>query len=193
MILAAEAVAKGPLEHASLVVRAGEVALIAVPGGQRPTLLGLVLSGRMSPAQGTVTLDGAADPRALRRRVALVDSPETSAPHDGIRLGAVVREELVFAGIRRPRRAARRLLADEGLSPRARLGDLAPAERTRVLARTAAARAGVDALVFVSPERHGGDAAAWLDAAHAWAARRYAVVVIASAAAVRQAEEGARA
>ncbi|WP_110589877.1 hypothetical protein [Microbacterium suaedae] len=186
MILSAHSVAKGPLPATSLEVATGGVTLVPVEGGQRPTLLALILAGRMTPAAGDVTLDGASDARQLRRRVAIVDAPDTSAPVDDLPLASVVTEEFVFSGLRGPRRAARRLLADEGLSDHAStpIGDLPAAARIRVLTRTAAAPPSVDALVLTAPDRHGGDTADWLDAAHAWAARRYAVIVLASAGAI---------
>ena len=53
-----------------------------------------------------------------------------------------------------------------------------------MLTRTAAAHPDVDVLVIATPDRHGGDTAAWYDTAHAWAARGYTVIVLASAAAV---------
>lgn len=187
MRVRAHDVSKGSALDATTVdAPSGEVTLVPIEGGQRPTLLGLILSGRMSPDAGEVTLDGEDDPRALRRRVALVDAPDASAPVDDLPLRAVVHEELVFAGLRRPRAATRRLLADEDLSDRATapMKALSAGERVRVLARTAAAHPDVDALVIVSPDRHGGDIASWLDVARAWASRDFAVIVIASAATV---------
>lgn len=186
MRLAAHGVAKGPLPMTTVTARTGEVVLVPVEGGQRPTLLALILSGRMTPAAGSVTIDGDDDPRLLRRRVAVVDAPDVSAPVDDLPLASVVTEEFVFTGLRGPRRATRRLLADEGLSDRAGtpIGDLPAADRIRVLTRTAAAPPDVDALILTTPDRHGGDTSSWLDTAHAWAARGYAVIVLASAGAI---------
>ncbi|WP_221584924.1 hypothetical protein [Microbacterium sp. G2-8] len=183
MRISAHGIAKGPLTSTSLEAASGEVTLVPVEGGQRPTLLALILAGRMTPAAGEVLLDGAADPRLLRRRVAVVDAPDTSAPVDDLALASVVTEEFVFSGLRGARRATRRLLADEGLSDLAGtpIGDIPAAARIRVLMRTAAVPPEVDALVLTAPDRHGGDTSAWLDAAHTWAARRYAVIVLASA------------
>ncbi|WP_156760297.1 hypothetical protein [Microbacterium karelineae] len=186
MIISAHNVAKGPLRATSLEASTGEVTLVPVEGGQRPTLLALILAGRMTPAAGEVTIDGAADPRILRRRVAVVDAPDTSAPVDDLSLATVVTEEFVFSGLRGPRRATRRLLADEDLSDFAStpIGDIPAAARIRVLTRTAAAPPEVEALVLTTPDRHGGDTSDWLETARAWAARRYAVIVLASAGAI---------
>jgi hypothetical protein len=140
----------------------------------------------MTPKAGVGELDGREDPKGLRRRVAIVDAPDTSAPADELPLASVITEELVFAGLRGPRRATRKLLADEGLSDLAStpIGEVPAAVRIRVLTRTAAARPDVDILVITTPDRHGGDTAAWSDTAHAWAARGYTVIVLASAAAI---------
>ena len=189
--LSAHSVAVGPLRATDVEARRGEVALVAVEGGQRADFLALILAGRMTPKAGAVTIDGADDPKALRRRVAIVDSPGTTAPADELPLAHVIVEDLLFAGLRGPRRAARKLLADEGLGDLAStpIGDLPAADRVRVLTRTAASPPGVDVLVITAPDRHGGDTAAWLDTARAWAARNYTVIVLASGAAVDAASE----
>lgn len=186
MILSARGVALGPLPPTDVAAASGEIAFVPVEGGQRADFLALILSGRMKPAAGIVTVDGTADPALLRRRVAVVDAPDASAPAAEIPLADVVEEELLFAGLRAPRRAARKLLADEHVTDHARtaIGDVPAAVRIRILARTAAARRGIDALVIVNPDRHGGDTASWLGPARAWSARGRAVVVLASRAAL---------
>ena len=189
--IAAHGVAVGPLRPTDVEARRGDVALVAVEGGQRADFLALILAGRMTPKSGAVTIDGADDPKALRRRVAIVDSPDTTAPAGELPLSHVIVEDLLFAGLRAPRRAARKLLADEGLGDLAAtpIGALSAADRIRVLTRTAASPPDVDVLVITAPDRHGGDTAAWLDIARAWAARAYTVIVLASGAAVDAASE----
>ncbi|HLT66370.1 MAG TPA: hypothetical protein VKZ73_00750 [Microbacterium sp.] len=184
--LTARGIAVGPLKATDVEAYAGQVALVAVEGGQRADFLALMLAGRMTPKAGVVELDGREDPKGLRQRVAIVDAPDTSAPADELPLASVVTEELVFAGLRAPRRATRKLLADEDLSDLAStpIGEVPASVRIRVLTRTAAAQSDVDILVIATPDRHGGDTAAWYDTAHAWAARGYTVIVLASAAAV---------
>lgn len=184
--LTARGISVGPLKATDVEAYAGQVALVAVEGGQRADFLALMLAGRMTPKAGVVELDGREDPKGLRQRVAIVDAPDTSAPADELPLASVVTEELVFAGLRAPRRATRKLLADEDLSDLAStpIGEVPASVRIRVLTRTAAAQSDVDILVIATPDRHGGDTAAWYDTAHAWAARGYTVIVLASAAAV---------
>lgn len=189
--ITAHGVTVGSLRPTDVEAYRGRVSLVAVEGGQRVDFLALVLAGRMTPSSGTVTIDGAEQPKQLRRRVAIVDSPDTSAPDDELSLAHVVVEDLLFAGLRGPRRAARKLLADEGLGRFAStpIGEIPAADRVRVLTRTAAAAPAVDVLVIAAPDRHGGDIAGWLDTAQAWAARNYTVIVLASGAAVDAASE----
>ncbi|WOF24394.1 hypothetical protein N8K70_06925 [Microbacterium betulae] len=187
MRLSARGVSKGRvLPETTVHARSGAVTVVPVEGGRRPTVLGLVLSGRMTPDTGEVTRDGEPDARALRRSVALVDAPDVSAPADDLALPVVLREELMFAGVRGTRGAVRRMLADEGLvghrsTP---MGELPADVRVRVLAETAVRREGVEALVIVSPDRHGGDPRDWYAVARDGADRGLAVVVLAGGAAV---------
>jgi hypothetical protein len=77
----------------SLTYRSGRAALAVAETEQRPTVLGLIASGRMRPDAGTVALDDATDRRAhnaLRRRVALVDAPDVSEPAPNIAVAGVV-------------------------------------------------------------------------------------------------------
>ncbi|MGW9114548.1 hypothetical protein [Microbacterium sp. NPDC055683] len=186
MRIAAQRVSKGgALPETTVHAESGSVTVVAVEGAQRPTVLALILGGRMHPDTGQAMLDGRADARGLRRAVALVDAPDVSAPADDLPLAAVLHEELAFAGVRGARRATRRLLADLDLvAHRATpMGELPADIRVRALAETAAQGRGVEALVLVSPDRHGGDPGGWHDVAVRWADRGFAVVVLAGAAA----------
>lgn len=187
-----EKVSKGrrgeALPETTLAYRSGRATLAVAETEQRPTVLGLIAAGRMRPDTGSVALDDAADRRAvgaLRRRAALVDAPDVSDPAPNIAVAGVVAEELMFAGRPSDPLSARRWLETQGLRSSARLpiGDLAPAHRLRLLLELAALRPGVDALVLVSPDRHGGDPAQWWALAEEFAARGLAVLVIAGAAA----------
>ncbi|MDI6944052.1 hypothetical protein QMO46_11155 [Microbacterium barkeri] len=187
MRISARGISKGSvLPETTVHARSGEVAVVPVEGGQRPSVLSLILGGRMSPDSGEVALDGAADARALRRAVAIVDAPDVSAPVDDLALHTVLREELAFSGVRGTRRAARRMLADEGLVAYrdTAMGELPAEVRVRVLTETAARRRGVEALVIVSPDRHGGDPRGWYEVARSWADRGLLVIVLAGGASV---------
>lgn len=172
----------------SLTYRSGRATLAVAETEQRPTVLGLIASGRMRPDSGSVALDDASDRRAhntLRRRVALVDAPDVSDPAPNIAVAGVVAEELMFAGLASDPLSARRWLDEHDLRPSARLpiADLAPAHRLRILLELAAARPGVEGLVLVSPDRHGGDPLQWWSLAEEFAERGFAVLVIAGEAA----------
>ena len=59
------------------------------------------------------------------------------------------------------------------------MGQLPPEVRIRALAELALLREGVDGLVLVSPDRHGGDPLGWWRIATDLAARDVAVLAIA--------------
>lgn len=183
-----DAVAKGRRDAAlpptSLAYASGRATLVVTETAQRPTVLGLIASGRMSPDAGTIALDGVSGRHAtaaVRRRVALVDAPDVSEPAPDIAVAGVVAEELMFAGRPSDPISARRWLDAQGMRAHSRLpiADLAPAERIRLLLELAASRPGVEALVLVSPDRHGGDPRQWWTLADEFAGRGLAVLVIA--------------
>ncbi|MDR7184232.1 hypothetical protein J2X85_001255 [Microbacterium trichothecenolyticum] len=180
-----DAVGKGRREHAlpatSAVFESGVATLVAAETAQRPTVLGLIASGRMRPDTGGVTLDDRTDASALRRRVALVDAPEVSEPEPDVTLAGVAAEELMFAGRRSDPVAVRRWLDEHGLEDEASVpvSNVDPSGRVRALCELAVLRKGVEAIVLVSPDRHGGEPAAWWAVAEDFAARGYAVLVIA--------------
>lgn len=180
-----DAVGKGRREHAlpatSAVFESGVATLVAAETEQRPTVLGLIASGRMRPDTGGVTLDGRTDASGLRRRVALVDAPAVSEPEPDVTLAGVAAEELMFAGRRSDPVAVRRWLVEHGVGDEASVpvSNVDPAARVRALCELAVQRKGVEAIVLVSPDRHGGEPAAWWAVAEDFAARGYAVLVIA--------------
>jgi hypothetical protein len=180
-----DAVGKGRREHAlpvtSTAFESGRVTLFAAETEQRPTVLGLIASGRMRPDTGRVELDGKTDASALRRRVALVDAPEVSEPEPNVTLAGVAAEELMFAGRRSDPVAVRRWLDEQNLGHEASVpvSNVDPAGRVRALCELAVLRKGVEGIVLVSPDRHGGEPAAWWAVAQDFAARGFAVLVIA--------------
>lgn len=187
MRIVATNIAKGrdgiPLPETSVDYETGRVTVVEAEVGDRPVVLALILSGRMHPDSGTVTLDGDGDLALLRERVALVDAPEVSAPAADLPLTTVVREELLYAGRSTSRATIAQTLADAGATAyaAARIDDVPPAIRIRLLAELAAFRRGVQALVITSPDRHGGDPREWLSVATDLAARDFAVAVVCGA------------
>jgi len=159
----------------------GRATLARAETEQRPTVLGLLASGRMRPDAGTVTIDGRADAAAIRRAVALVDAPAVSDPAPDVTVAGVAAEELMFAGVPSNPVSVARWLDDLGLRDVARLpiANVDPAVRIRLLTELAILRDGVEGLVLVSPDRHGGDPIEWWELARRLADRGFAVLVIA--------------
>ncbi|WP_136586323.1 hypothetical protein [Microbacterium hydrothermale] len=183
MKIVVDAVAKGrsALPETTTAYETGTATLVVAETEQRPTVLGLVASGRMKVDAGTVTIDGRTDRGAIRRRVALVDAPIVSEPEPNVTVTGVVAEELMFAGHSPTPFAAARWLEQIGLDSIASLpvGNIDPAARVRLLLELAALRTGVEGLVLVAPDRHGGEPLGWWRIAREFAERGYAVLVIA--------------
>lgn len=183
MKIVVDAVAKGrsALPETSTAFETGQASLVVAETEQRPTVLGLVASGRMKTDRGTVTIDGRVDAKTLRRRIALVDAPVVSEPEPNVSVTGVVAEELMFAGHAPTPFAAARWLEGIGLDVIAGLpiGNVEPSLRIRLLLELAALRADVEGLVLVAPDRHGGEPLDWWRIAEEFAERGYAVLVIA--------------
>lgn len=184
-----QGVAKGRRAHAlpttSIAYESGRVTLARAETEQRPTVLGLIAAGRMRPDAGSVTIDGRADAATIRRRVALVDAPGVSDPAPDITVAGVAAEELMFAGIPSHPRAVADWLDDLGLTASARIpiSNVDPRERLHLMTELAILRDGIEGLVLVSPDRHGGDPNRWWELARSLADRGFAVLVIAGDAA----------
>lgn len=168
------------LPATSLEFHTGAVRFAIAETEQRPTVLGLIASGRMRPDGGRVTIDGAANVGRLRRAVALVDAPDVSDPHADITLAGVVGEELMFAGAGATPLHARRWLTRLGFAELASvpIGSIDPAARVRILCELAVLREGTEGIVLVSPDRHGGSPDGWWRIAGEFADRGYAMLVI---------------
>lgn len=143
-------------------------------GGEKPA----ALSDR--PADDPVTA-----PRAVARRVAVVDSPGVSEPEDALPLHVVVGEELALAGLPAGRAAITRWLTDHDAAAYAntRFERLDADLRTRLLTALAASRDGVRVLVLDRPDRHTSETGGWLRLAREHAERGLAVVVLTATAA----------
>ncbi len=189
MRIALDDVSKGrggsALPMTSLDYVSGGATLALTETEQRPTVLGLLASGRMRPDSGTITIDGRTDPARLRAAIALVDAPIVSEPAPAVSLFGVVAEELMFAGLPSHPRAVLEHLETAGLREHARtaMADLPPDLRIRELAELALLRDGVAGIVLTSPDRHGGDPEHWWRIAQDFAGRGLAVLVIAGTAA----------
>ena len=184
MRVALHGVSKGrrgqALPETSLEIESGHARFVLAETEQRPTVLGLIATGRMRPDSGEVTIDGARNASDLRLRMALVDAPDVSDPHPGVTVATVVGEELMFAGQPATPIHARRWLAELGFDDIAGnpIGTVSPAARMRILCELAVLRDGVEGFVLVSPDRHGGRPDGWWRIASEFADRGFAVLVI---------------
>jgi ABC-2 type transport system ATP-binding protein len=164
----------------TLRVTDGAPSVIAVETAERPTLVSLLLGGRLRPDAGTITADGLAGIDGLRSRTALVDTPVVAEPTAGLSLAGVVAEELAFAGLPSSRAAVRRFLDRHDVAEYAdvAVGVLPATHRVLLLSELALLRPGVSCLIITSPERHGGDPAEWFEGLAAIVARGTAVAVV---------------
>ena len=180
-----DSVAKGARDAAlpatSVAFETGQAALSRAETEQRPTVLGLIASGRMRPDSGTVTIDGRTDFGAMRRRIALVDAPDVCEPASDVTVAGIVAEELMFAGLASHPLAVRRRLAGLGAGEYARyaIGTVPPTVLIRLLTELALLRKDVEGVVIVSPDRHGGDPVEWWRFARELAGRGIAGLVVA--------------
>jgi len=175
-------VSKRPaLDSVSLAYGTGEAVLARAETEQRPSVLGLIASGRMTPGAGSVTIDGGEDAGLIRRSIALVDAPDVCDPAPNVTVAGVTSEELMFAGRPSGPAATKRMLASLGMASHARdaIGQVPPTVRIRLLVELALLRDGVRGVVITAPDRHGGDPNAWWRIALDVASRGYAVLVIA--------------
>jgi len=177
------AIGEGPgaaLPAISVVADRWAPGFVAVETENAPTLASLVAGGRMHPESGRVTLDGRTDDAAIRASFALVDTPTVAEPFAALTVEQVAREELALAGLRGDRASARLLLDEIGLGEhhRTRLSALPTELRVRLLGELAVRRPEVRGLVLTTPERHGGDVAAWLSVVHDFVGRDYTVLTV---------------
>jgi ABC-2 type transport system ATP-binding protein len=164
----------------SLAIPSGVVSVLAVETDERPMLVSMLLGGRYRADAGRILIDGREDPKALRRAVALVDTPFVVAPPAEIALSLVVAEEFSFSGIPSSKRHVVAFLRRHALEEYASLPvrALPPAEHIRLFSELAILREGIATIVVTSPERHGGDAADWYPAVLEIASRGIGVAVI---------------
>lgn len=188
MIITLSEVSKGrhmsALPPISTEFSSGHATLAVAETAQRPSVLGLIASGRMRPDSGKVSLDHGSDTPELRRRVALIDAPEVNDPSPEVTVFAVVAEELMFAGLPAGPRATVRALDELDVREWRSwtIGTVPPIVRIRLLTELAALRDDVEGIVITAPDRHGGDPADWWRRANELAARGYAVLAIAGVA-----------
>ena len=178
------------LPPVDLEFASGAPAVTPAEGGQRPTLLSLLAAGRMRPSSGSVRAEADGrrlDAAGLRRAAALIDTPAAAEYEAELPLSAVVRQELVFAGLPAGPAAVRAQLEAHKASAHARaaLGAVPGALRIRLLCELALLRPGVRALVVTSPERHRADPLEWWACLGEIAGRGVAVLAVSDVATTR--------
>lgn len=159
--------------------------ITAVETEGAPTLASLIAGGRMTPEHGRVLIDGVDDPARIRKAFALVDTPTVAEPFADLTVMTVVQEELVLADHGGSRVNARAFLDATALREheQTRIRSLPTEARVRLLCELAALRPGVEGLIVTSPERHGGDTAAWFRVVTDLSARGFTVLVVTGVAA----------
>ena len=113
------------LAGVDLAIHAGEIVGLVGESGSGKSTLARILLGLLRPTQGRVELSGQDASaarrrilRALQRRIGFVHQDPYDSLHPGMRIGAIVAEPLVVAGVPRQHRAGRvrDALAAAGLS-----------------------------------------------------------------------------
>jgi len=174
---------RGP--HASMLdatsVQVSDHQLVLLTGypGPAHVAASLGLSGRLHPDGGEVKLDGQTDAAALRRAVAVVDTPGITEPDDALPVRWVVGEELAIAGRKAGPKAVQEWLAAHDAAEHAdkRFEHLPVATRTRLLTELTVARPGVKVVILTMPDRLGGDPHEWYGVGRELASRGYGVII----------------
>ncbi|MGA7206261.1 MAG: ABC transporter ATP-binding protein [Specibacter sp.] len=153
------------LPSTTLEARRAEVLLIQADGQERRTALSLALTGRMKPSSGSVVLGHDDSIAALRKRSAVVDSPDVNEPENHLTVRSLVSEDLALVPFKfRDRTRPTAWLVGHGF--RDLLGkwveELEPERLLHLQLELALANKDVDLVVVDSPDRHTADVAAWL-------------------------------
>jgi ABC-type hemin transport system ATPase subunit len=182
---------QGP--HAAMLhatsVRVSDHQLVLLAGYPGPghVALALGLSGRLKPNGGDVQLDGSTSGRALRQRVAVVDTPGITEPDDALPVRTIVGEELAIAGHKAGRKAVDAWLAAHDWAAFAdrRFEHLPVGVRTEMLAELTVARPEVKFVILTMPDRLGGDPHEWYAVGKDLASRGYGVIITCADASAR--------
>jgi ABC-type multidrug transport system ATPase subunit len=130
--------------NVSLDVAAGQLAVIAGPGGSGRTSLLLALAGRMRLVTGTITVGAhrlPADARPVQRLVAVAQARPAVDLDDDLRVGELITERKTIGGGRPKPSTVRETLDHLGFdaAPDLRVAALRPSDRTLFAVGLAAA------------------------------------------------------
>lgn len=154
------------LPASNIEAHAGEVLLIQADGQERRTALALALTGRMKPTAGTVTLGHDHNLAALRRRSAIINSPDVNEAENYMTVKSLTSEDLALVPAKfRDRTRPTAWLVKHGFRDILdKWVEEVPADRLlHLLLALALADQNVDLVVTDSPDRHTADAQGWLE------------------------------
>lgn len=153
------------LPSTTLEASRGEVLLIQGDGQESRTALALALTGRMKPSSGSVVLGHDDSMATLRKRSAIVDSPEVNAPENHLTVRSLVAEDLALVPWKfRDRTRPTAWLVKHGFRDILDkwVEQLAPERLLQLQLELALANQYVDLLVVDSPDRHSHESSVWL-------------------------------
>lgn len=154
------------LPASNIEAHAGEVLLIQADGQERRTALALALTGRMKPSSGTVTLGHVDTLAALRRRSAIINSPDVNEAENYMTVKSLASEDLALVPAKfRDRTHPTAWLVKHGFRDILdKWVEEVPADRLlHLLLALALSDQDVDLVVADSPDRHTADAQGWLE------------------------------
>jgi len=154
------------LPATSIQARSGEVLLIQADGQERRTALALALTGRMKANTGTVALEQENTLAGLRRRSAIIDSPDVNEAENYMTVKSLTSEDLALVPSKfRDRTRPTAWLVKHGFRDILdQWVEEVPADRLlHLLLALAMADRDVDVVVADSPDRHTADPLGWLD------------------------------
>lgn len=154
------------LPATTLEAERGQLLLVQADGQDRRTALALALSGRLKPTSGTVVLGHDDNIERLRRRSAIIDSPNVNEPERHLSVRSLVAEDLAMV----PRKFRDRTRPTAWLVRRGHtelLGkwveELDSGTMLSLLVELALSNPEVELVVVDSPDRHTSDDSTWLD------------------------------
>jgi hypothetical protein len=153
------------LPPTTLEANRAQVLLVQGDGQERRTALALALTGRMKPSSGAVLLGHDHAMAALRKRSAIIDSPEVNAPENHLTVRSLVSEDLALVPFKfRDRTRPTAWLVTHGFRDilDKRVEELEPDRLLHLQLELALADRDVDLLVVDSPDRHTADTSSWL-------------------------------
>lgn len=149
----------------TLEAHRGQVLLVQADGQERRTALSLALAGRMKPTTGSVVLGHQETIAILRKRSAIIDSPDVNEPENHLTVRSLVSEDLALVPLKfRDRTRPTAWLVKHGFRDILDkwVGELEPDRLLHLQLELALADRDVDLLVVDSPDRHAAEDGAWL-------------------------------